>query len=532
MQNDTGQKIEKPEPGSPRRYNSLLFALPALLTALIAVAVLLGHLDHELSVDGFYNARLAQSGPSVYWGHRFPWLEVSVLNQWYADKELLYHTVLDGIFRVMEHAGLSLNPPFRIPLFCFATFFLVCFLAAAKQLGVRNSLLIPGALFAVFLCSAGTVRLFMLRSHVFSAALLCIMIFLLARRPPGKRTFLYTAALSFLYAWSYSIPFFILIVPCAFAFFRSMKKGGAAEWLFPVWSAAGVLSGMILHPQFPANLLILWRQGFHAMFAHARGATAAYLAPAEMNHLTIQSLPGCWQVFLLVALAAVSAAFWAWRRKPVTDPDLYAVGAMALCFTAGMFHATRSVEYAMPVVSLFFIAAAEAHLRQTGARTADRLLPPLLAGFALLLTCLHVRKAASLRTEFPEPVNLCAYLRDNIPPGISIYNPIWGDFPRLYFYDPLHVWQWGIDPVLSLGTDQKKYDMLVRCIHPTAPCPTQKEASNVLRTPLAVVLYPSWQAAKHFADNGWIIHKQFMEEGREEGWIFFYPDKLEPLPEK
>ncbi len=496
----------------------------AFLAAAAAVLCFLFVLQYELSVDGYYNARLAQSGPQVYLAKEFPHLEVSVFRKYFADKELIYHVVLDGIFRVQECLNMSLNPPFRLPLFLFLMAAVCAFFAACRRAGVRRELLLPGGLFFIFLCYPAAGRLFMLRSHVFSVALLFLAVWFLTGRRVNLKNCLILALISFLYSWSYSIPFFILIVPCAYAFFRCMRRGGAKEWLFPLSSALGVLAALILHPQYPWNLLVLWRQGFYAMFARSRGELAAYLAPAEMHGVTWNVLP-YYLPLLLAVLAGIACMIYAAcrERKYILNPELYASGGLALFFSAGIFFAVRSAEYALPFGVFFCIQIAEHCLRRIPEPKHVRYAFLVLCVLSIFSAAFCIRKISGLKQEFPEPENLCAFLRENIPAGYPVYNPVWGDFPRLYFYDPLHAWQWGIDPVLSLDTDPVKYELLVRTVHPSAPCPSQKEVLEKLGTQVAVVLYPGTAVAKHLHENGWKLLVQFMEPGREEGWIFYCP---------
>jgi hypothetical protein len=39
-----------------------------------------------------------------------------------------------------------------------------------------------------------------------------------------------------------------------------------------------------------------------------------------------------------------------------------------------------------------------------------------------------------------------AWIRANIPPGEMVFNTDWDDFPRLFYYDPTHVYASGLDP--------------------------------------------------------------------------------------
>jgi len=48
-----------------------------------------------------------------------------------------------------------------------------------------------------------------------------------------------------------------------------------------------------------------------------------------------------------------------------------------------------------------------------------------------------------------------AWMRANIPPGELVFNTDWDDFPRLFFYDPTHVYVSGLDPTYLFDRDKE-----------------------------------------------------------------------------
>ena len=43
-----------------------------------------------------------------------------------------------------------------------------------------------------------------------------------------------------------------------------------------------------------------------------------------------------------------------------------------------------------------------------------------------------------------------SWMRSNIPPGEIVFNTDWDDFPRLFYFDPSHVYVSGLDPTYLL----------------------------------------------------------------------------------
>ena len=119
-------------------------------------------------------------------------------------------------------------------------------------------------------------------------------------------------------------------------------------------------------------------------------------------------------------------------------------------------------------------------------------------------------------------------MRANIQPGQIIFNTDWDDFPRLFYYDPTHVYVSGLDPTYLYEKDGKRSRLYDRITlgEEDDPGPLIRDRFN---------------ARYVFSDNG---HQDFFEAAQESGWfeivyedkqctIFHVRDqKLEPEPEE
>ncbi len=54
------------------------------------------------------------------------------------------------------------------------------------------------------------------------------------------------------------------------------------------------------------------------------------------------------------------------------------------------------------------------------------------------------------------------WMRANIPAGEMIFNTDWDDFPRLFYYDPTHIYTSGLDPTYLLDQNRDLSDLYVK----------------------------------------------------------------------
>ena len=154
------------------------FLIPFAWLGLLRVCVMK---TGENSQDALYHAMMAKLGPGVYAAKEFPWTQMSVWKDRFADKELLYHAGLNVIFAVEKAFGAALEPPFHAAALLYSGLAILGCLFAARRLGVRPLYLLSGApLFSVIVPNY-TFRLSVLRPHLLSIAFLTFTAGLLAK---------------------------------------------------------------------------------------------------------------------------------------------------------------------------------------------------------------------------------------------------------------------------------------------------------------------------------------------------------------
>ena len=483
----------------------------------------------ENSQDALYHAMMAKLGPGVYAAKEFPWTQMSVWKDRFADKELLYHAGINVIFAIEKAFGSALNPPFHVAALIYSALAILGCLFAARRLGVRPLYLLLGApLFSVIVPNY-TFRLSVLRPHILSIAFLTFTAGLLAKGSFRFRLAV-VGVLSFCFAWSYSNPHFIVIIPLIFAVSR-LKSGGWREFWLPVLSLGGVLLGLLLHPQFP-NSFVIWKvQSWDALIAPMM-AGVRLSKPSEMlaprfgfNRTAAPLYLMAWCILMMFVRLLERKGF----RK--IDPNIVAITVLAGGFAAGIFVAVRTVEYAGPFVAIAFLLLLE-HMTREGFHLPLHKfkwgVPGLLAALSVGL---GIYSSYYFRKECPQVIvqplpKITSFLKENVPAGCPVVNLDWSDFPALFYNDTDHLWQWGMDPMFSYSKDPRRTLLLTSTTPGLGGDPYPEDVYKAFGSKYAVLLWPRISQASYLYDHGWKIVQSYLEPGEEEGWIFALDERL------
>ena len=152
---------------------------------------------------------------------------MSIWNDRFADKELLFHGALWVVHGVQKLLHLPTGAPFNIPSLLLIAAALLAFIFAMRRMGVSPPLIMTFAILMPLISANFMFRLIMMRPHVLSIAFLLVTCALLSK---GTLRFRMIAAgvISFIYAWTYSNPQFIVIP--AFVFALAYRKFFRAEY--------------------------------------------------------------------------------------------------------------------------------------------------------------------------------------------------------------------------------------------------------------------------------------------------------------
>jgi hypothetical protein len=267
------------------------------------------------------------------------------------------------------------------------------------------------------------------------------------------------AVLCFLYPFSYAAAFLPLVFIAARAGHQLLWEG-RTDWKTPAAGTAAFALGMLLHPGFPDNLLMLWVQNFYVMGLsladNVRLHMGQELRPMDTLNLVASHVP------LFVAGLALSQL----GLDSGTRSGPKARLALAFALTAGAMTAVsqRFIEYSVPlfVLALAFRAdeleaagALESHFARFPARRAAA--PAALALFFLVGGAASTWGALQrYRDTRPSPLaGAAAYIKGHVPAGETVFTCSWGDPPALLFHDDTHRYLLFLDPAFMVYRDAR-----------------------------------------------------------------------------
>lgn len=497
--------------------------------------------------DGYYHARWART---LWEGirHRvfpsFIWLPLTTLNpKDYVDHHLLFH-IFQIPFTWFSDSRLGV----KIGSAIFASLAVLSCYWLLVHYRIRYSLVWLVALLA---CSAPFVyRLNMAKAPPFAIIYLVIAIYLLF-----KRTYWPLVVLSFIFTWTYDM--FVLLVPAAIIWTSVIAwTERRFEWRPLVYVSAGIAAGLIVNPYFPQNLSLLYE---HLRIKITAGDFDTKVGqewyPYNSWEFIFNSLVAC--VAMLVGYITFDPA----DRKRADQPLFFLIFATLLMIMTARWK--RITEYWPPFAVMFAAFALQPWLQ--GARSAltrlptdmlDELQPFLdrsepvtpaqeddwretvrVLGAAFVAVLLGIVLFFNIRVTVKDIHDSkphdhyragAEWMRTNIPSGQLIFNTDWDDFPRLFYYDPTHVFVSGLDPNYLYDqnpTLSRLYDRI-----------TKGEEENP-----GPLIRDRFGARYVFSDN---IHDDFFDNARASGWFdIIYEDRdctimhirderLEPEPEE
>ena len=398
----------------------------ALFLAAVAVfSILCFHSRDLLEFDSYFHAKMGRMVLEKGLIHEFPWMYFTFQRDRYADPYLLFHVYL-GLWVKLLPLGpivaVKLGMLVLIGLIAVVAFWILrMFSAGWAWLGI--------ALLAAMTSSHVYQRLIFVRPHVLSVLLL-----LLGLRAILAKRWWMLAAVSFLYAYSYSAPHLLTVVGVIAGVVFSVAEKRAA-WQPVAFSLGGLAAGLVANPYFPRDINYLYIVTFKM------AAAKLSLSPAELMPLSSwQVVVINWPSFLILALT-ILAVFRSSRRPSSRSLFLF--------ITAGFFfvllmRSYRFIEY-WPFVATLAVASIASEI-VLPSPLFDRVMTK--AGRVASAAVLLVVGAFAVRLAYKQTNSVVPYapmkevmevLDREASPGDIVYTDNWAmTMPMFYISDKVY----------------------------------------------------------------------------------------------
>ena len=384
-----------------------------------------------VGIDSYFHIRFAEILKKEGFVDSLPWLYYTIHREEFRNHHLLFHYLLIP-FTFGENLIFwgKVAAAFFMSLAWF-TFYLVL-----KALKVPFAYLWS---FVLFLSShAFLYRLSMLRVQSLSLMFLLLLILFHLRK-----NYLGIFVISLLYVYLYDG--FPLALGVAFSFsvgeFLINKKLELKNILF---TAAGILTGLVINPYFPDNILSFFFNVYRTLFLKEEGIRLG----VEWYPYTTWGLIETSLLSILLFTLLILFLPFAGKLKGYE----YSLLILSLIFIFLLFKSRRFVEYAPAFISLVFASVALT-------RIPKKLLIAALITF-IPISGYHALRAYKLIEKVPSPERYkpaSMWLLRNTEPKEIVFNADWDDFPFLFFYNQKNYYVVGLDPMYMYKYDRKLY---------------------------------------------------------------------------
>lgn len=398
---------------------------------------------------------------------RFTWLPLTTLNpSRYADQNLLFHLLLVPF---TWFGNLRLAAKLAAILFGGAAVFSLYWLVVRYR--IRYPLV---WLFALLGCSS----FFYVRQNMSKAQSISILFIAAGIVLLLERKYRWLAPTAFLYVWAYNL--FVMLGVLALIWVAVLWwSDNRLEWRPLLWTGAGMAAGFVINPYFPRNIGLFLENALH------KSVQLSIPSGSEWSSIPAWTLLKDAPIACTCMVVGYMALGYAFALKEA-DPTWLCRSLLFLLFSTFLMvltiHTNRFIEYWPPFAVLFAAFTLETVWRHVvpsprhgpvqesqglervpaelnGITVSDHgrdggpwrglQMPALL--LLLAAAFLHNMRGAKIAIGFtPDPEHYHAgaeWLQTHVPAGALVYDVTWGEFPKLFFYDTIHSYVWGLDPM-------------------------------------------------------------------------------------
>jgi hypothetical protein len=407
--------------------------------------------------DAYYHIVLAES-PTRYLDTKFPWASATTLRETFADLHWLYHLALWPFVRVDRVIGA------KVATAVFSA------MAAATLFWLLRYLRVPIPAFWTFAAFAFSASA-LVRYNLVKASAWALMFLLVAIWAMWEQRWKTVLIVGALFTLTYGAILLLPVVAGIFTVVRYaeargwVRSGGGADggggkalarfpWQPVGYTVAGMVLGLILHPQFPATVSLFVR----AFQVVNRPPETVFSRWHEWHgagpfSFFVHSLP-------LVVL-------WLWgigrglRHRDWTGREIFVVAISVFLYALTLRHG-RFIEYWAPFAAL----SAAVTLREPARRWFEKIAANLSqwAGVLVLvlflvavyigLVAVWLRLGGGSIWTFKGAMS---WLAEHSEAGEIVFHARWDQFPHLFFWNQKNYYIVGLDAVYLYRYDPGLY---------------------------------------------------------------------------
>ncbi len=458
-------------------HNQFILYLGVFITAFL-IYLLIQSSPTFLDPDSFYHLKIikliGESGPVI----NFPWLQFTVLKDYYIDHHFLYHVIGIPFVRLLgDFAGIKFYTVLLNSLF----------ILLAYSLLKKDKVKFPGIYALLLLTANGLLfRISLTKASAFSLILLFLGTYCLFWRKKWLLFFL-----SWAYVWSYGG--FLLIWAMTGFFCVSdgieqtfSRHKGKKVWrrfgllVKSVFSAencklilaaiCGVISGVIVNPYFPRNINFVWEQLVQIGVINYRGTVNV---GGEWYPMKISELfSNCGAAIILSMLALV--LFIAFIKKVPKQNYFFFLSSLFFLFFT--LKSKRYIEYFVPQLVFFiaysynyFLTNFEPYKIIREFKKFSKIIAvlinilagilviflPMIMANDVLVNYRSFRKGYKMDTY----AGVSQYLLEHSKEGEIVMHTDWDDFPHLFYRNSHNYYIVGLDPTFMYNYDRELYQL-------------------------------------------------------------------------
>ncbi len=441
-----------PVPG-PRPTRRAILTAGVFVLAFALLAPTLFRLPVLYDVDSYYHLAAARAYAEPGTLHALPWARFSLMHEGFGDKELLFHQVLRPFAAWMDPTD---GGRLALALFDAALAALLAWLGMGLAASSWGALLPLGLVLASAELDWRLVRL--------RPELLALLLFLLAVAAAGRRRYRLLGVVALVFALSYTA-FQALLGLLGLLFLWRGWARRRWDWGLLAYPLLGVGIGLVVHPQFPANLHVWWVQNVEFFRFKGTLDVGSEIRARPTDMMLFDNL-GWWPALVALALAAWPLAGGrggAGDRGGRSGEDDEAM-ADAFTLAAVVFGVLyllmgRFVLYALPFATLAVLAELRrrglrpgAWMRLPGGRSRRARVP--LAAVLVLCAAASFPRVWHLVSRLPGAANEAPRARETawrdfgraMPEGARVAAP-WGSTEAYVLFAPQARYLNVLDPV-------------------------------------------------------------------------------------